>query len=258
MSEIEDDVTQSSSCSSSEIIEGSPTTADTVNSSVFESFVRSVADKDSVGLTHVNSSVTWDGPEVESQVSTPSSHFAIGNVGQQLVANPMSNGDLVSTSAFVAKQVLASTVNTVRANYEAADQLSQQLIFPKGNEAALDGMQHPMRCDLSGVQDTSNMNNMLQNEHPQFARALEPAMLPKQHEDNALALMRRREGSISQQPFYQTSKPGRYEFSSPLPAPIQEEKSILGKLYESDTFDSECGPDQNYSKEDRYAAHMRR
>ena len=50
-------------------------------------------------------------------------------------------------------------------------------------------MPHRMRCDLTGVQDTSNIDNVLQNERPQFPRALEPAMLlQKQLEENSLAL----------------------------------------------------------------------
>ena len=104
-------------------------------------------------------------------------------------------------------------------------------------------MQHQMRCDVS-VQDTSYVNNMLQNEHPQYARALEPVAMPGRHEDNSLALMRLRERSNSQ----------RHEFSSPPPAPRKEEKSILFKLYETDTFDSDCEQDN----EDRYAAGMNR
>ena len=284
---------QSSSCPSRDSIEELPAMADTVHGSAVASLARSVgsgsvAGRESVaGLTHVNSSVTWDGPEAKSHVSIPASR----GVGHQPVANPMSNVNLVSTSKLVAQQVLASTVNTFRENYEVVDQLSQQLIFPIGNEAAPDGMQHPVRCDHLGVQDTNNMpqderpqfaraqdtnnmpqdepqfakaqdeNNMLQDLRPPFAEALEPAMLPMQHEDNTLALMRRRGGGSSQPFSYQTSRPkhfpGRYDFSSQLPAPIPEEKSVLGMLYESDTFDSGCGLDMN-DNEDKYAACMRR
>ena len=101
--------------------------------------------------------------------------------------------------------------------------------------------------------EARNDDNVLQNGHPQCARALEPAMMPKQREDDALALMRLRERNNSQ-PFYQTSRPkhfsGRCELTSPRPVPRQEEKSMLGKLYEADTSDSECEQDN----EDRYSA----